>query len=47
MIDRGAGHETGRDGHVIEPHTGLPMDLSKGDGRGGTDESSAPGFHGH
>lgn len=28
----------------IEPHTGLPIDLSKGTGVGGLDDSSAPGY---
>ncbi len=32
---------------TIEPHTGLPIDLSKGSGEGGIDESSAPGYHTH
>ena len=35
------------DGRIIEPHTGLPMDLSKGDGAGGTDGNPIPGYHGH
>lgn len=30
---------------TIEPNTGLPIDLSKGTGVGGIDESSAPGYH--
>lgn len=30
---------------VTEPHTGLPTDLSKGTGAGGTDGSSVPGYH--
>ncbi|KAI9701206.1 MAG: hypothetical protein M1836_001875 [Candelina mexicana] len=39
---------TGNDSSVvIEPHTGLPMDLSKGDGRGGTDSNPIPGYHDH
>lgn len=42
------GRETLPDGRVVEPHTGLPMDLSKGDGSGGaggTDSSPVPGYH--
>ncbi|CAF9938892.1 MAG: hypothetical protein HETSPECPRED_001412 [Heterodermia speciosa] len=42
------GRETLPDGRVIEPHTGLPMDLSKGDGSGGaggTDSTPVPGYH--
>lgn len=38
---QGGAGQTGHGGStVIEPHTGLPMDLSKGDGYGGTDGSS-------
>lgn len=32
-------------GRVIEPHTGLPIDLSKGNGGGGTDSTPVPGYH--
>lgn len=32
---------------ATEPHTGLPIDLSKGTGEGGTDGTSAPGYHSH
>ena len=28
-----------------EPTTGLPIDISKGTGAGGTDSSAVPGFH--
>ncbi|KAI9721185.1 MAG: hypothetical protein M1812_002346 [Candelaria pacifica] len=45
---RGGTSGTGNDSNVvIEPHTGLPMDLSKGDGRGGTDANPIPGYHDH
>lgn len=42
VLPRGssAGHN-----EPIEPNTGLPIDLSKGTGIGGIDESSAPGYH--
>ena len=30
-----------------EPHTGLPIDLSKGSGAGGTDGGTNPGYHTH
>lgn len=44
-----AGRETLPDGRVIEPHTGLPMDLSKdtSGGRGGTDDTPVSGYHAH
>lgn len=32
---------------VNEPHTSLPMDLSKGSGVGGTDGGTMPGYHTH
>ncbi|KAI9877958.1 MAG: hypothetical protein M1830_002365 [Pleopsidium flavum] len=35
-------------GEVIEPHTGLPMNVGKyGSGAGGTDDTPVPGFHNH
>ncbi|KAL8647948.1 MAG: hypothetical protein Q9226_006216, partial [Calogaya cf. arnoldii] len=34
------------EGRVIEPTTGLPIDLSKGDGAGGTDGTPVHGYHG-
>jgi hypothetical protein len=43
-------HSTGLgDGRVVEPHTGLPMNVGKyGDGAGGTDASrTVHGLHGH
>lgn len=43
-------HSTGLgDGRVVEPHTGLPMNMGKyGDGAGGTDASrTVHGLHGH
>lgn len=40
VLARGSG---GHD-EPIEPHTGLPIDLSKGTGVGGIDHSSAPGY---
>ena len=40
-------YKTLPDGRVVEPHTGLPVDLSKGDGAGGTDDTPIPGIHGH
>ena len=48
VAERGDNVTAGTDGRVIEPHTGLSIDLSKGTGAGGTD-SNAPirGFHGH
>ncbi|KAL9045636.1 MAG: hypothetical protein Q9214_001353 [Letrouitia sp. 1 TL-2023] len=36
--------QTDSQGQVIEPRTGLPIDLSKGTGAGGTDSSPVPGF---
>jgi len=41
------GYETLPDGRVVEPHTGLPADLNKGAGVGGTDNTPVPGVHGH
>ena len=45
------GRETLPDGRVVEPHTGLPMDLSKdasgGAGAGGTDGTPVSGYHAH
>lgn len=39
-------HHDTSDQRVIEPHTGLPMDLSKGTGAGGTDGAQQiPGYH--
>lgn len=37
------------DGRVVDPHTGLPMDLSKDPtgGAGGTDSTPVPGYHTH
>ncbi|KAI4197931.1 MAG: hypothetical protein LQ350_005585 [Teloschistes chrysophthalmus] len=32
-------------GRIVEPHTGLPIDLSKGDGAGGTDSTPVHGYH--
>lgn len=32
---------------AIEPHTGLPINLAKGTGEGGTDGSPVPGYHSH
>lgn len=32
-------------GRVVEPHTGLPINTSKGDGAGGTDANPIPGYH--
>lgn len=35
-------------GEVIEPHTGLPVNISKyGTGAGGTDGTPVPGYHQH
>ncbi|KAL9615190.1 MAG: hypothetical protein Q9167_000396 [Letrouitia subvulpina] len=36
--------KTDSQGRIIEPRTGLPIDLSKGTGAGGTDSSPVPGF---
>ncbi|KAL8992976.1 MAG: hypothetical protein Q9169_006689 [Polycauliona sp. 2 TL-2023] len=33
------------EGRAIEPTTGLPIDLSKGDGAGGTDSTPVHGYH--
>lgn len=33
------------EGRIIEPTTGLPIDLSKGDGAGGTDATPVHGYH--
>ncbi|KAL8675511.1 MAG: hypothetical protein Q9168_000023 [Polycauliona sp. 1 TL-2023] len=33
------------EGRVVEPSTGLPMDLSKGNGAGGTDATPVHGYH--
>ena len=43
------GRETLPDGRVVEPHTGLPIDLSKDSsgGAGGTDGTPVPGYHTH
>ncbi|KAL8951931.1 MAG: hypothetical protein Q9222_002115 [Ikaeria aurantiellina] len=30
---------------IVEPQTGLPMNLQKGDGAGGTDSTPVPGYH--
>ena len=46
-VGSSGGQETLPDGPVIEPHTGLPMDLSKGDGSGGTDSTPTSGYHTH
>lgn len=32
---------------AIEPHTQLPIDLTKGTGAGGTDANPIPGYHQH
>ncbi|KAL9028644.1 MAG: hypothetical protein Q9196_003022 [Gyalolechia fulgens] len=32
-------------GRMVEPHTGLPINTSKGDGAGGTDSSPVPRYH--
>ena len=48
LEEQGSGRETLADGRVVEPHTGLPIDLSKGDGSGGaggTDSTPVPGYH--
>lgn len=44
-----SGRETLPDGRVVEPHTGLPVDLSKdtSGGAGGTDSTPVPGYHAH
>lgn len=34
-------------GTIIDPQTGLPVDLEKGTGEGGTDHGTMPGFHSH
>ncbi len=47
VAERGDNVTTGSDGRAIEPHTGLPIDLSKGTGEGGTDGGVVPGFHSH
>ncbi|KAL9597237.1 MAG: hypothetical protein Q9219_005280 [cf. Caloplaca sp. 3 TL-2023] len=33
------------EGRLVEPQTGLPLDLNKGDGAGGTDSNPIPGYH--
>lgn len=52
MEEQGSGSTGGQqtlpDGRVLEPRTGLPTDLSKGDtsgGVGGTDSTPVPGYH--
>ncbi|MCJ1368732.1 hypothetical protein MMC16_007877 [Acarospora aff. strigata] len=45
VADRG---DTLPPGEVIEPHTGLPMNIAKyGTGAGGTDNNPIPGYHKH
>ncbi len=49
MIGRGDTFESDQtregQGRISEPQTGLPMDLSKGDGAGGTDSTPVHGYH--
>lgn len=32
-------------GTIVDPQTGLPVDLEKGTGAGGTDSGTMPGYH--